>query len=307
MADGSKNDRTLHYGRYFSEEDLWVVRETVRRFPKLSRQELAKTICENLEWFAPNGKYKLDGCRRLLEKLAAAGEVVLPPKRDTGPRAFQGEVVVPGIRTAPGSNISGSVSDVAPASLEPVHSREKIRLWNEYIERYHYLGYKQPVGAHQRYFIRSDSLDRRLGCLLFSASAFALAERDTWIGWDQAARRQRLYLIVNNSRLLIFPWVRVKNLASKTLSLAARRVPVDWRERYGFEPVLLETFVDTTRYRGTCYKASNWVFLGETAGRGRADRYTKRALTRKHIYVYPLHPDFRALLRGEVSDDGPSP
>ena len=299
MADGSKNDRTLLYGRYFSEEDLWVVRETVRRFPKLSRQELVSTICENLEWFAPNGKYKLDGCRRLLEKLAMDGQIVLPQKRDTGPSSSQ--TVVPGVRTDAGSEISGSVSDVAPVSMEPVRDREETRLWNEYIERYHYLGYKTPFGAHQRYFIRSDSLNQRLGCLLFSASAFALAERDAWIGWDQEARRQRLYLIVNNSRLLIFPWVRVKNLASKALSLAARRVPVDWQERYGFEPVLLETFVDTSLYRGTCYKAANWVFLGETAGRGRMDRYKKRALTRKQIYVYPLHPDFRAILRGEVS------
>jgi hypothetical protein len=305
MADGTKNDSKLLYGRYFSEEDLWVVRETVRRFPKLSRKELASTLCENLEWVAPNGKYKLDGCRRLLEKLAADGEIVLPSKKETGSSFSQ--TVVPGQRTDAGSDIDGTVSDVAPVSLEPVRRREEIRLWDEYIERYHYLGYKKPVGAHQRYFIRSDSLGQRLGCLLFSASAFALAERDTWIGWDQAARRQRLYLIVNNTRYLIFPWVRVKNLASKALSLAARRVPVDWQERYGFQPVLLETFVDTTRYRGTCYKAANWVFLGETAGRGRADRYKKRALTRKHIYVYPLNPDFRPILCGEVSDDGRSP
>ncbi len=299
MADGSKNDSKLLYGRYFSEEDLWVVRETVRRFPKLSRLELANTICENLEWVAPNGKYKLDGCRRLLEKLAADGEIVLPLKKETYHPSSQ--MVVPGQRTDAGPDIDGTVSDVAPVCLEPVRSREEIRLWDEYVERYHYLGYKKPFGSHQRYFIRSVSLNQRLGCLLFSASAFALVERDTWIGWDEAARRQRLYLIVNNSRLLIFPWVRVKNLASKTLSLAVHRVPVDWQERYGFEPVLLETFVDTTRYRGTCYKASNWVFLGETAGRGRADRYKKRALTRKQIYVYPLHPDFRAILRGEVS------
>ncbi len=305
MADGPKNDSKLLYGRFFSEEDLWVIRETVRRFPKLSRQELANTICENLEWVAPNGKYKLDGCRRLLEKLAADGEIVLPPKRDSGGPPSQR--VVPGVRTAAGSEISGSVSDVVPVCLEPARSREEIRLWNEYIERYHYLGYKTPFGAHQRYFIRSHPLNQRLGCLLFSASAFALAERDTWIGWDQEARRQRLYLIVNNSRFLIFPWVRVKNLASKALSLATRQVPVDWQERYGFEPVLLETFVDTTRYLGTCYKASNWVFLGETAGRGRADRYKKRALTRKHIYVYPLNPRFRSILRGEVSDDERSP
>jgi hypothetical protein len=302
MTDTSKKDRVLLYGRYFSEEDFWVVKETIRRFPKLSRLELVYTICENLEWFAPNGKYKIDACNKLIEKLEAEGQVRLPPKQNHGSKPPS--QVIPGEHTEPEPDVCGSVADLSPVYLEPVRSKEDTRLWNEYVERYHYLGYKRPFGAHQRYFIRSHPLNQRLGCLLFSASAFALAERDAWIGWDQTARRQRLYLIVNNSRFLLFPWVRVKNLASKALSLAARRVPVDWQERYGFEPVLLETFVDTTRYLGTCYKAANWVLLGETAGRGREDRYKKRALTPKQIYVYPLHRDFRSML-GEKNGDAP--
>jgi len=123
---------------------------------------------------------------------------------------------------------------------------------------------------------------------LFAASAWALADRDHWIGWNEADRSQRLHLIVNNTRFLIFPWVKVKNLASKALSLAVRQVPIDWQERYGFTPVLLETFVDIAQYQGTCYKAANWMLLGETSGRGRMDRYTQYLSSTKHIYVYAV-------------------
>ena len=173
-------------------------------------------------------------------------------------------------------------------------------LWNEYVERYHSLGYKRPFGAHQRYFIWSGNVPKqRLGCMLFSASAWALSERDEWIGWSKEDRSQRLHLIVNNTRFLIFPWVQVKNLASKALSLAIKQVSLDWKERYGFEPVLLETFVDVEKYKGTCYQAANWVKLGLTAGRGRMDRHHKRLSSPKQIYMYPLRADFRAILRGE--------
>jgi hypothetical protein len=171
------------------------------------------------------------------------------------------------------------------------------------VDSYHQLGYKRPFGAHQRYFIWSSSPEkRRLGCMLFSASAWALAERDRWIGWSKEEKSQRLHLIVNNTRYLIFPWVKVKNLASKALSLAARQVRVDFLERYGYEPVVLETFVDTEHYKGTCYKAANWVLLGETAGRGRMDRYKQYLSSPKQIYMYPLRRDFRAILRGESGD-----
>ncbi len=130
------------------------------------------------------------------------------------------------------------MSAYEPIQLEPVRLKKEIRLWNEYIERYHTLGYKRPFGAHQRYFIWSRTLNRRLGCMLFSACAWALAERDAWIGWSKEDRGQRLSYIVNNTRFLIFPWVKVKNLASKALALAVRQVPIDWQERYGFTPVL---------------------------------------------------------------------
>jgi len=145
---------------------------------------------------------------------------------------------------------------------------------------------------------------RRLGCMLFSAAAWALAERDAWIGWSKQERSQRLHLIVNNTRFLIFPWVKVKNLASKALSLAAKQIRVDFKERYGYEPVLLETFVYTQHYKGTCYKAANWISLGLTAGRGRMDRYAQYLSTPKQIFVYPLVSGFRAHLCGERTPGG---
>ncbi|MFU8793846.1 MAG: Druantia anti-phage system protein DruA, partial [Dethiobacteria bacterium] len=138
-----------------------------------------------------------------------------------------------------------------------------------------------------------------LGCLLFAASAWALLPRDEWIGWTKTDRSLRLNLIVNNTRFLIFPWVRIKNLASKVLSLAVKRIGDDWQKRYGYRPLLLETFVDPEKYPGTSYRAANWTYLGQTKGRGRMDRYKKRALTRKDIYVYSLRADFHSLLKGE--------
>jgi hypothetical protein len=159
------------------------------------------------------------------------------------------------------------------------------------------LGYKRAYGAQIRYFIRSGNDD--LGCLQFSASAWALAPRDKWIGWLPQARKARLHLIVNNSRFLVLPWVQVKNMASRALSLVARRIESDWLHEYNYAPVLLETFVDSAYYKGTCYKASNWSYLGQTQGRGRYDRYHENQLTDKAIYVYPLHRRFRSILKGD--------
>lgn len=288
-------------GRIFTREELEHIKEVIRLFPRLSQKELAHTLCETLSWYGPNGKPKLESCRELLRKLEAKEWIRLPEKR----RATSSgkETVIIGTATEREEELRGSVSTYAPIQLEPVRVQKEIRLWNEYIERYHVLGYRRPFGAHQRYFIWSRSLNRRLGCMLFSACAWALAERDAWIGWSKEDRGQLLSYIVNNTRFLIFPWVKVKNLASKALSLAARQVPIDWQERYGFKPVLLETFVDIAQYQGTCYKAANWMLLGETAGRGRMDRYSQYLSSPKHIYMYPLRRDFRAILCGESRGD----
>jgi len=282
-------------GRHFTMEELEDIKYIVKMFSHLSRNELAKTICEGLSWETAKGEYKINSCRELLEKLEAIEVITLPEKRETGFRPS--EQVTPSEQTDSETEIRGTVSDFALIQLQAVRSKEEMQLWNEYVERYHMLGYKRPFGAHQRYFIWSVGESKRLlGCMLFSASAWALSERDVWIGWSKEDRSQRLHLIVNNTRFLIFPWVKVKNLASKALSLAAKQVPLDWQERYGFKPVMLETFVDVEKYKGTCYQAANWVKLGLTAGRGRMDRYNKHLSSPKQIYMYPLCRDFRSQL-----------
>ena len=291
-------DRVLVSGRFFTAQELEEAQEIVRTFPMLSRTELALTLCENLSWFTANGEYKVDSARKLLHKLESSGLVIVPPKR--GYKHSQSRV-----SWADNSDIEtnfelvGRVSDFEPLEIKVVRDRHEIHLWNEYVNRYHVLGYKRPFGAHQRYFIISAGKGLRLGCLLFSASAWALAARDQWIGWEKVDRSQRLHLILNNSRFLLFPWVHVDNLASKVLSLIVKQIRGDWSERYHYSPVLLETFVDKTLYKGTCYRAANWLYIGETAGRGRMDRYSQQQFTVKLIYMYPLVRDFRACLVGE--------
>jgi Druantia protein DruA len=183
--------------------------------------------------------------------------------------------------------------------LTRVKTQKQRQLWYEYIDRYHYLGYQLPFGAQLRYFIKSGKTDAVLGCFQFSSPAWTMAPRDRWIGWNNEQRNRNLQKIINNSRFLIFPWVQVKNLASSVLALAAKTVPDDWQRSYGYCPVLMETLVDRKRFKGTCYKAANWLYIGKTTGRGRMDRENKRhGIAVKNIYVYPLTFRFRQELVG---------
>lgn len=167
-------------------------------------------------------------------------------------------------------------------------------LWNEYIDRYHYLGYSPLPGAQLRYFVKSGG--QALALLGFGAAAWKTAPRDDYIGWDAETRKQNLHLIVNNARFLILPWVRSKNLGSKILSMVSRRIVSDWLKRYNYSPVLLETFVEKERFLGTCYKAANWIYAGDTQGRGKLDVHNEHKLPVKGIWLYPLKKDFRRRL-----------
>lgn len=288
------NEPILMCGREFTQQELEDIQETVKLCKKLSIFELAQTVCENLNWKTPNGKLKWESAEQLLDKLAATGWITLPP-RHRHQRSPKKPVAWDQRSDAPDWK-GQTLQELMPISLEPVSGGDENKLWNDYVGRYHALGYKRPFGAHQRYFIVSRSNNMYLGCLLFSAAAWALSVRDSWIGWTPEQRSQGLNLVVNNTRFLIFPWVRTKNLASKALSLAAQRIAEDWQTRYGYTPVLLETFVDGAHYRGTCYRAANWLYLGETLGRGRMDRHTEYLSTPKQLYVYPLTPQFRKQL-----------
>lgn len=290
----SESSHLFLSGRDFSAQEIQDIQETIESCG-LSWSELLQTICEHLNWVTPAGQYKVDSCARALRKLEAEGLVRLPPKRAC--KGSRHEIHMEE-RTNPEDAVTGTVRDHAPIEVRPVMSKDEMALWNEYVERHHVLGYKRPFGAHQRYFIGTTT-GRRLGCLLFASSAWALAERDQWIGWSERDRAERLNWVVANTRFLIFPWVRVRNLASTALAVAAARIGQDWQQRYGYAPVLLETFVDAERYRGTCYQAANWIRLGMTAGRGRMDRHTQYLSTPKMIYVYPLVRDFRSRLCGQ--------
>jgi hypothetical protein len=181
--------------------------------------------------------------------------------------------------------------------MSRVATSEESSLWNELIERYHYLGYHPLPGAQVRYLARDG--ERLLGALGFGAAAWKVAARDSLIGWTSDERKNRLHLVVNNARFLILPWIHVKNLASRILGLAARQVCSDWPELYCYQPVLLETFVERERFAGTCYKAANWLYAGQTRGRGKLDRYHRHNVPVKDVYLYPLDRRFRQLLTGD--------
>lgn len=279
--------------RLFTTEDLALIKATVHQFKQLSRSELAATLCENLPWKAPNGRLKLDACRLLLEGLEASGLITLPPKQSQPKRAAACD---PGVAPLPCVPVEGPLKQYRPVTVDPVPLEEQA-LWNATMAAYHPLGYRRPVGAHQRYWIhsRAEGKVQVLGGMLFAAAAKAVADRDAWIGWTVLERKRFRYRIVNNSRFLILPGVKVPHLASHALAVVARRLRADWMARYGYAPVLLETFV-TPPHRGTCYRAANWLFVGQTVGRGRQDRARDTHLPIKMVFVYPLVQDWRAEL-----------
>ena len=288
------NDKALHpltfSGRAFPPSEIELIQQTCRNFASLGRTEISRTICELLEWKRPNGGLKNHECRLLLERMQDLGLVALPPLGRSGKHGTR--LVSITSRSELEADLIGSVWEFEPLSLSIVlcGDDKESRLWRELIERYHYLHCRVPVGANLRYLVRSQRFpDRVLACMLWTSPAWKMAVRDRWIGWNDEQRRRNLQLIVNNARHLILPWVHVRGLASKVLSLCARQLPGDWERRYGYRPLLLETLVDSQRFRGTSYRAANWLALGQTKGGGRTDRLqTAQNLSPKEVYVYPL-------------------
>ena len=282
-------------GRQFSAEDMAIIIATTQMYPKLSQREMASTVCELIGWTTPNGKPKRIQCIDFLRQLETEGMIKLPAKKakqaGDGDKATKSGDKYPTDDKKEPEEIYGC----GAISLEVVPPGKRLVQWRKYVSSYHKLGDPRVFGSQIRYMITTEGHD--LGCLLFSASSWALAPREKWIGWTAEERQAHLHLIVNNSRFLILPWVHIKNLASRALSMAARRIQRDWLTEYCYAPVLLETFVEPP-YKGTCYKASNWIYLGETQGRGRNDRHNEWALTQKSIYALPLQRDFREVLKG---------
>jgi hypothetical protein len=286
----------VHVGRAISAEEVALIEETVELFPALSRSELAETICDHLGWYTASGSYKRQACVDLLQRLEAQGLVQLPECRPRSPRRRAAPPRwTP--RSDPGPELTGTLGELGGVQLRVVEDRREREVWNEYVSRYHYLGYRPPAGCRLRYFVESER--GCVGCVLLGGAARALAVRDRWIGWTRGQRLSNLGWVVNNGRFLLFPWVRVRDLASHVLGQLARRVREDWHGRWGYRPVLLETFVDPARYRATSYRAAGWELVGQTTGQGLSRRGQAYRTTVKWVYVRPLVRGFREPLCSE--------
>jgi hypothetical protein len=285
---------SIYCGREFGPDDIQTINRLMEHNPRLQRAPMSRQLCELWGWKKPNGELKDMTCRVALLRMQADGLITLPPSRMTG-GARRKPHFPPTQATDPQPALLQPVHELAALDLRPVTGTAVSRLWNEYIARYHYLGYTSMSGAQMRYNVFVG--ERLVALLSFGASAWKLAGRDSYIGWRQDQRLKNLQLVVNNARFLILPWIQSKGLASKILSRIARQLPGDWHHRYGYRPVLFETFVETQRHRGTCYKAANWVHVGQTTGRGKKSRVHHQIIPIKDIWLYPLRKDFASVLR----------
>jgi hypothetical protein len=268
-------------GRDFTVQEIDWINEQVQTYPDLNRVQLSQQFCRHVHWTTPGGGLKEMSCRVAMLRLAKSGLIRLPAVQKKGSRVTSVRRSEKG-RAQPPIRIEAGKTELCLQAVQ----RKTAPLFNELIQRYHYLGYSRMCGAQMRFFVY---VGKHLVALLgFSAAAWRVAGRDDFIGWSDAQRKAHLHRVVNNSRFLILPWVESKNLASRILAHAARKLPGFWQQRYGYMPLLLETFVEKQRFTGTCYKAANWICVGDTLGRGKWDRKNQFDKPIKSIWLYPL-------------------
>lgn len=301
FGTGTRRRRTpafplTYSGRQFSEEQLQQVRALIAASPDSNRTAISRQVCQLLDWRKADGGWKEVSCRVALLRMQEDGWLTLPPPRCQSNNGRRRPARTPAAEPQPRQEFS--LPQLGRLRLELV-TRERSALWNEYIDRYHYLGYTPLVGAQLRYWVSAE--DRLLALFGYGASAWRLAPRDRWIGWNDTQRQAGLPRVVGQVRFLILPWIRCPQLASKLLSLSAAQLPADWEQRYGIRPWLLESFVDSGRFEGTCYRAANWIDAGQTQGRGKKDRQRHARLSRKQVYLYPLCQNCRTRLTNESS------
>jgi len=278
-------------GRTFTLEQIDWLRTLIGENPTHTRADLSRLACRQFNWLKADGGLKEMSARVAMLRMHEDGLIKLPPPRCKRPEAR----IHISRRTDPAEAVERPAHALAPLDWRQVEKRSRSRLWNEYIQRYHYLGYKTLPGAQLRYFVYT--AEQPVALLGFGASAWQCAPRDRYIGWSHEQRKRNLHLILNNARFLILPWVQSRNLASMILAQAARILPGHWQERYGYRPLLLETFVEKPRFQGTCYKAANWTWLGQTKGRGKLGPAGKQSVPIKDLWVYSLHRHFRDMLK----------
>ena len=274
-------------------EQIAFIRQLIAENPAASRRSLSAKLCEAWEWRQANGALRDMVCRGMLLLLHRAGEIELPPVRFQPPNPFTRRAAPAPILidTTP---LSGPFGSIGPVELQQVRRTADEPLFNSLMEQYHYLSYEQPVGEHLKYLVWAQG--RPIACLAWSSAPRHLGSRDRYIGWSAAARQRNIGFIAYNTRFLILPWVTVPHLASHLLGRMAQRLSQDWERMYGHPIYFLETFVDPERFRGTCYRAANWVLLGRTTGRGKDDQTGRPNRSIKEVLGYALTPRFRQLM-----------
>ena len=280
-------------GRDLRAADILYIRELIAAHPGESRRTLSRVLCEAWQWRQPNGTLRDMVCRGMLLMLERAGQITLPPVSYVRHNPLARRV-----RPAPApidiTPVEDRLHNLRPLRFEQVRRTAAEPLFNSLMEEHHYLGYGQPVGEHLKYLVWAQG--RPIACMAWSSAPRHLGSRDRYIGWNQEARRRNIRFIAYNTRFLILPWVRVEHLASHILGRMAMRIPEDWQQMYGHPIYFLETFVDPERFRGTCYRAANWVLLGQTTGRGKQSNSYVPNRSIKEVLGYPLTKRFRELL-----------
>jgi len=281
-------------GREFGSEQIEFLRQLIRDNPECSRRRLSAMVCEAWNWRQPNGQLCDMICRSLMLQLERQGRITLPAKKCNPNNPLAAERRKPPRVEMDQSPVGGRLKELGPLEIRQVRRSRWEGLWGSLIEHHHYLGYCHPVGEQLKYLVFR--AERPIAAFGFSSAPRHLGPRDRFIGWSALQRRTNIHLIATNTRFLILPWVSVPHLASHLLARIARGVSVDWQRMYRHRIYFLETFVDTERFRGTCYRAANWKYLGLTTGRGKDDHTGKPNRPLKAVWGYPLAEDFRQYL-----------
>jgi hypothetical protein len=284
-------------GKVVTSDDIAFINQLIGENPSDSRWALSKKLCRAWNWVQPNGALKDMVCRGLMLELHRAGHIRLPAKKRRVNNPFVNRTK-PAKVTIDQSPVDAKLSEIKPLQFCQVRRTASEKLFNSLIEHYHYLGYCHPVGEQLKYIVYSQQ--RPIACLGWSSAPRHIGCRDKFIGWSAHSRKKHIHLMAYNTRFLILPWVHIRFCASHILARMAGMLCKDWQEIYNHRIYFLETFVDKQRFAGTCYKAANWIYLGDTTGRGKNDHTYKANRSIKAVWGYPLSKDFRALLSGRV-------
>jgi len=286
----------VYRGRKVSAQDIEFIRQLIAAHPGLSRRRLSAKLCAAWNWRQPNGRPRDMVARSLMLELHRAGHIGLPAQRFCPPNNATRHRAP----TRPAEWVSApvecSLAQLGALEIHQVRRTAAEKLFGGLMEAHHYLGYTRPVGEHLKYLIYAQG--QPVAALAWSSAPRHLGARDRFIGWSAPQRRAQIHLLAYNTRFLILPWVKVPHLASHLLSRVALRIAVDWQALYEHPVYLLETFIDPERFAGTCYRAANWIYLGLTTGRGKADQTNRPNRSLKQLWAYPLRPDFRRRLCG---------